>query len=222
MSCVKLSLTLANRRGPNIFYAFQTSSPLLSPSTISCTYLQHSIGHMSPTSKYAMAPSVPHWRCRTSLLLPSWPTCSRCSPPPTRQFTFRRYRSRRSCCRHSPQRARRLHQIIQYDLRKLHIWAEKGLTETWYLTYTDQPSGQLQGSVRRIFCSSTVVCVRRMWRENDESSPIPGLRRKRPVVIPYHESEAKCKKHVQIDYWTRAGESIVPREFRTELTERLQ
>ena len=93
----------------------------------------------------------------------------------------------------------------RYDLRKLHTWAAKGLTETWYLTYTDQPSGRLQGSVQRIFCSSTVVCVWRMWRENDERSPIPGLRSKRSVVFPYYESEAKYKKHVQMDYWTRAA-----------------
>lgn len=35
--------------------------------------------------------------------------------------------------------------------------------------------------------------------------PFLGLRSKRPVVFPYHESEAKYKKHVQMDYWTRAA-----------------
>ena len=108
--------------------------------------------------------------------------------------------------------------LSRYDLRKLHIWAAKGLTETWYLTYTDQPSGQLQGSVQRIFYSSTVMCVWRMWRENGGRSPVPGLRRKKPVVIPY-ESEAKYEKHVQMYYWTRVGAYVLRPEVSQQFLE---
>ena len=43
------------------------------------------------------------------------------------------------------------------------------------------------------------------WRKHDGRGPVPGLGRKKPVVIPYHESETKYEKHIQTDCRIRAG-----------------
>ena len=95
--------------------------------------------------------------------------------------------------------------LSNYNLRKLHMWAAKGLAETCYLTYADQPSGL--GPEEILFVSGGVRWMKVMeeWRKRGGRGPIPGLRRKKPIVIPLHDSETEYKKHAQMDYWTRAG-----------------
>ena len=85
------------------------------------------------------------------------------------------------------------------------MWAAKGLTETCYLTYADQPSGL--GPEEVLFVPGGVRWMTTMeaWRKRGGRGPVPGLRRKEPVVIPLHESETEYKKHEQMDYWVRAG-----------------
>lgn len=93
--------------------------------------------------------------------------------------------------------------LSKYDLRKLHMWAAKGLTETCYLTYADQPSGL--GPEEILFVGSGVSWMDAMekWRKHGGRGPIPGLGKKVPVVIPQHDAETQYKKHVQMDYWAR-------------------
>ncbi|KAF9645503.1 glycoside hydrolase family 47 protein [Thelephora ganbajun] len=95
--------------------------------------------------------------------------------------------------------------LSKYNLRKLHMWAAKGLTETCYLTYADQPSGL--GPEEILFVSGGVrwMKVMEQWRERGGRGPIPGLGKKEPVVIPSYDSETQYKKHVQMDYWVRTG-----------------
>lgn len=96
-----------------------------------------------------------------------------------------------------------------YNLRKLHMWAAKGLAETCYLTYADQPSGL--GPDEVLFVSGGVRWMKAMeeWRKHGGRGPIPGLGRKKPVVIPLHDSETEYQKHVQMDYWVRAGKYLL-------------
>ena len=95
--------------------------------------------------------------------------------------------------------------LSKYDLKKLHMWAAKGLTETCYLTYADQPSGL--GPEETLFVSGGVRWMKVMEerRKRGRRGPIPGLGRKVPVVIPLQDSETEYQKHVQMDYWSRAG-----------------
>jgi hypothetical protein len=54
--------------------------------------------------------------------------------------------------------------LSKYNLRKLHMWAAKGLAETCYLTYADQPSGL--GPEEVLFVSGGVRWMKVMeeWR----------------------------------------------------------
>ena len=105
----------------------------------------------------------------------------------------------------SPQDREGYVRLSKYDLRKLHMWAAKGLAETCYLTYADQPSGL--GPEEVLFVGGGIPWMKAMegWRQHSGRGPIPGLGRKRPVVIPLLESETEYKKHIQMDYWTRSG-----------------
>ena len=95
--------------------------------------------------------------------------------------------------------------LSKFNLRELHMWAAKGLTETCYLTYADQPSGL--GPEEVLFVSGSVPWMDEMenWRRHRGRGPVPGLGRKDPVVIPLRDSETDYKKHVEMDYWVRAG-----------------
>jgi len=95
--------------------------------------------------------------------------------------------------------------LSKFNLRELHMWAAKGLTETCYLTYADQPSGL--GPEEVLFVDGGVrwVDMVEKWRKRGGRGPVPGLRRKDPVVVPLRESETQYQKHVQMDYWVRAG-----------------
>jgi len=99
--------------------------------------------------------------------------------------------------------------LSKYNLRELHMWAAKGLTETCYLTYADQPSGLGPEEVLLVNGSVRWMKVMETWRAHGGRGPVPGLGRKKPVVIPLHESEAKYQKHVQMDYWVRAGSYLL-------------
>jgi len=95
--------------------------------------------------------------------------------------------------------------LSKYNLKKLHMWAAKGLTETCYLTYADQPSGL--GPDEVIFVGGSVLWMEAMeeWRGHGGRGPIPGLGRKDPVVIPLYDSETQYEKQAQMDYWTKNG-----------------
>ena len=95
--------------------------------------------------------------------------------------------------------------LSKYNLTELHMWAAKGLTETCYLTYADQPSGL--GPEQILFVNGGVRWMKEMetWREHGGRGPIPGLGKKEPVVIPLHDSETRCQKLVRMDYWTKTG-----------------
>ena len=95
--------------------------------------------------------------------------------------------------------------LSQYNLRKLHMWAAKGLTETCYLTYADQPSGLGPDEILFVSGSTRWMKVMERWRKHGGRGPIPGLKRKVPVVIPLYSSETQYSKHVQMDYWVRSG-----------------
>ena len=96
-----------------------------------------------------------------------------------------------------------------YDLGKLHMWAAKGLAETCYLTYADQPSGL--GPDEILFVSGGTLWMEAMegWRKHGGRGPIPGLGKKDPVVIPLFESETQYEKHLQMDYWTMFSEYLL-------------
>lgn len=95
--------------------------------------------------------------------------------------------------------------LSKYNLRKLHMWAAKGLTEACYLIYADQPSGLCPDEV--LLVSGGVPWMEAMedWRKHGGRGPIPGLGKKEPVVVPLSEPDAEYKKHVQMDYWMRDG-----------------
>ena len=95
--------------------------------------------------------------------------------------------------------------LSKYDLKKLHMWAAKGLAETCYLTYADQPSGLGPEELSFVSGGTRWMGVMEQWRLRGGRGPIPGLRKKAPVVIPQEESETQYNKHVQMDYWTRIG-----------------
>jgi hypothetical protein len=107
--------------------------------------------------------------------------------------------------------------LSKYNLRKLHMWAAKGLTETCYLTYADQPSGL--GPEEILFVSGGERWMKAMeaWRKHGGRGPIPGLGRKEPMVIPLHESETQYKKHDQMDYWVRNGAYLLRPEVGCQL-----
>ena len=109
--------------------------------------------------------------------------------------------------------------LSRFNLLELHMWAAKGLTETCYLTYADQPSGL--GPEEILFVGSGVRWMNAMeeWRKHGGRGPVPGLRRKKPVVIPYHESETKYEKHIQMDYWIRAGAYLLRPEVSQQFRE---
>ena len=79
--------------------------------------------------------------------------------------------------------------LASFDLRELHMWAAKGLTETCYLTYADQPSGL--GPEEVLFVSGGVPWMDMMeeWRGHGRRGPVPGLGRKEPVVMPLRNSD---------------------------------
>ena len=99
------------------------------------------------------------------------------------------------------------------------MWAAKSSTETCYLTYADQPSGL--GPEGILFVSSGVQWMNAMeeWRKHDGRGPVPGLGRKKPVIIPYHELETKYEKHIRMDYWIRAGAYLLRPEVSQQFLE---
>jgi len=99
--------------------------------------------------------------------------------------------------------------LSRYNLKQLHMWAAKALTETCYLTYADQPSGL--GPEEVLFVGGGVRWMKSMeaWRKNGGRGPIPGLGKKASVVIPQHESDTKYKKHIRMDYWVKTGEYLL-------------
>ena len=99
--------------------------------------------------------------------------------------------------------------LASFNLRELHMWAAKGLAETCYLTYADQPSGL--GPEEVFFVAGGVGWMDMMekWRRRGMRGPVPGLRRKDPMVIPLSGSETPHKKHNKIDYSVRAGSYLL-------------
>ena len=95
--------------------------------------------------------------------------------------------------------------LSRYNLKKLHLWAAKGLGEACYLTYADQPSGLCPDEVLMVSGGVPWMEVMENWRRHGGRGPIPGLQRKESVVIPSPESDTDFKKHVQMDYWMRDG-----------------
>jgi hypothetical protein len=95
--------------------------------------------------------------------------------------------------------------LSKYNLKKLHMWAAKGLTETCYLTYADQPSGLCPDEVLFVGGSTPWMEAMEKWRKHGGRGPIPGLGKKEPVVIPLSESDSEYKKHIEMDYWMRDG-----------------
>ena len=95
--------------------------------------------------------------------------------------------------------------LSRYNLRDLHMWAAKGLTETCYLTYADQPSGLCPDEILLVPGGIPWMEVMEKWRTRGARGPAPGLRRKEPVVIPLSELDSDRKKHVEMDYWVRDG-----------------
>ena len=73
--------------------------------------------------------------------------------------------------------------LSNYDLGKLHMWAAKGLAETCYLTYADQPSGLCPDEVLFVPGGVPWMEVMERWRKHGRRPPIPGLGKKEPVVI---------------------------------------
>ena len=95
--------------------------------------------------------------------------------------------------------------LSKYNLKKLHMWAAKGLTETCYLTYADQPWGLCPDEILLVPGGTPWMEVMEKWRMHGGRGPIPGLGKKEPVVIPMSEADSEYKKHVEMDYWIRDG-----------------
>ena len=95
--------------------------------------------------------------------------------------------------------------LSRYNLKKLHMWAAKGLAETCYLTYADQPSGLCPDEI--LFVSGSIPWMQAMeeWRMHGGRGPIPGLGKKEPVVVPESETDSQYKKHIEMDYFMRDG-----------------
>lgn len=95
--------------------------------------------------------------------------------------------------------------VSNYNLGKLHMWAAKGLAETCYLTYADQPSGLCPDEVLFVPGGVPWMEVMEKWRKHGGRPPIPGLGKKEPVVIAESEQDSRYKKHIKMDYWMRDG-----------------
>lgn len=95
--------------------------------------------------------------------------------------------------------------LSKYNLRKLHMWAAKGLAESCYLIYADQPSGLCPDEVLVVSGGIPWMEVMENWRKHGGRGPIPGLGKKKPRVIPLSEADSEYKKHIQMDYWMRDG-----------------
>lgn len=95
--------------------------------------------------------------------------------------------------------------LSKYNLKKLHMWAAKGLADSCYLLYADQPSGLCPDEVLLVSGGIPWMEVMEKWREHGGRGPIPGLGKKEPVVIPLNEPDSGYKKHVEMDYWMRDG-----------------
>ena len=119
----------------------------------------------------------------------------------------------------SPQDREGYTKLSKYNLRKLHMWAAKGLTETCYLTYADQPSGLGPDEVLFVGGSVNWMDAMEKWRKQGGRGPIPGLRKKEPVVIPLRDADTEHKKHIQMDYWVRAGAYLLRPEVGQQFQE---
>lgn len=95
--------------------------------------------------------------------------------------------------------------LSKYNLKKLHMWAAKGLAEACYLTYADQPSGLCPDEVLMVSGGVPWMEVMENWRRHGGRGPIPGLEKKEPVVITSSEADTEYNKHVRLDYWMRDG-----------------
>jgi len=109
----------------------------------------------------------------------------------------------------APRDRRGYARLASFNLRELHMWAAKGLAETCYLTYADQPSGL--GPEEVLFVGGGVGWMDTMekWRRRGRHGPVPGLKKKDPVVIPLSYADTEYKKHEEMDYWIRAGSYLL-------------
>jgi hypothetical protein len=92
--------------------------------------------------------------------------------------------------------------LAKYNLKDLHLWAAKGIAETCYLTYVDQPSGL--GPDEIVFSQQGELWMDRVdkwWKSGKVSGTPPGLEdNKKPIVISEHERYQGTIKMQQREY----------------------
>jgi len=93
--------------------------------------------------------------------------------------------------------------LSKYNLKDLHMWAARGIAETCYLTYADQPSGL--GPDEMLFTQSGGLWIDRVdkWWKSARLGVPPGLEDdKRPIIIFEQERYHGTIKSQQREYGT--------------------
>jgi len=109
----------------------------------------------------------------------------------------------------SPRDRKGYARLASFNLRELHMWAAKGLTETCYLTYADQPSGLGPEEVLFVSGGEGWMDTMEKWTKRGRRGPIPGLRRKDAMVISSSDLGAQYKKQDKMDYSVMAGSYLL-------------
>lgn len=111
--------------------------------------------------------------------------------------------------------AKAYRRLSSYNLKELHLWAAKGLAQTCWLTYADQPTGLGPDEVVMKPTSKTwasnqyqvetddYVWINALdkWKRSGSRGEVPGLKEKQPVI--YTEDQRLSGKATGRDYFVR-------------------